>query len=117
MSRISDDAAANPGPMDNLWASGIELELRRWEVIFSTGQALRALTELWPPKRRMGVEEAIEVCQANLAGTRTSHDCKRALLRAALRSNVEVNRLWVGQRRPRLSSLQETASKPRTSKG
>jgi hypothetical protein len=30
-----------------------------------------------------------------LSGTSTVHECKRALLRAALQSNVEVNRIWV----------------------
>jgi hypothetical protein len=100
MSRISDAAAPCHGHLDQVWSCGIELELKRWEVIASTGQALRALTELWPPKRKIGVQEAIEICKANLAGTRTTHECKRALLWAALQSNVEVNRLWVRETLP-----------------
>jgi hypothetical protein len=95
MSRISDNVAPRHYHPDHAWSAGVELELKRWEVINSTDEALRALTELWPPKRQNGVQEAIEICKANLAGSRTTHECKRALLRAALKSNVEVNRLWV----------------------
>jgi hypothetical protein len=98
MSRISDETAPRRDHRDQVWSAGIELELRRWEVIGSTEQALRALTELWPRKRQVGVPEAIEICQASLAGTRTEHECKRALLHAALQSNVEVNRLWVREK-------------------
>lgn len=51
MSRISDNVAPRHYHPDHVWSAGIELELKRWEVINSTNEALRALTELWPPKR------------------------------------------------------------------